>query len=812
MDIEFYKSKCLEYYDFLDKTFDNRKSKDDYDFVRNILLEINNYSEECKSKRWYKILIYKFNKILEYENGNPISFSITRNELNIIKQTLEDLIFNKSFITHDLNFIELNNLYDYLDNHNISITDLKDIDTVDNNIFEYLTKLTNIDDSNYYKNLEYDKALTDSYQYRFNNYSDNIYSLVDNKELLDQELVVDNLDLEDDLVTDQELVLDLVDGRSSGTKSSSSIRTDLAGDRLVEVSSTNNIKTYRLLPPPKRGGGTVVNDCFSQKQMKIDDFDEKINEIEGNIIKSSDLYKGEKYIIFNGYNSKNRFISAVAKFMWHLFNSHSLKGQSYVPINKTWLQNNGFDLLKRCKLLQAETGEVIAHGLYILKYFGLIDILKYNKDKKISRRYMLTNLGRAVINILSLTSQRFRSNNIEDYNLETLYKDNIDFSYYPYKVGIIPNVNLLTDSINNINKATISITDLLNGYKELSRYIRMTRDEYIEELRLLIDTNRIFELDTDMKIFNNMTYDLNKLKNALNSKIIRSNNNTKLTFDQTYVLAATGRLCGSIAINNLTRYTKHILFERNKTQIYNYDIKSSQVSALLLYLDKTVNLLTNDQLDILNSTIKYLYDYIKNPEAKYEYAKRLNIPVDDWKRLFYSVIFGASTTNQFQTPMSILNCHKYKANLEEYKIICDTLFKPVEIWLNVIPKFINNFQLTDAEYNDYLEYVKLSIKNKDTKIFNNFISYDKNNLIYNGITFIPKDNLRIRNSKFISAYFLQGIESLFVFNLVNQYPGSVISYEYDGLLSNIKIEDKKIQIAKLISGFENAELIIKGII
>ena len=71
----------------------------------------------------------------------------------------------------------------------------------------------------------------------------------------------------------------------------------------------------------------------------------------------------------------------------------------------------------------------------------------------------------------------------------------------------------------------------------------------------------------------------------------------------------------------------------------------------------------------------------------------------------------------------------------------------------------------------------------------------------------------MKDTKRMSAFFLQGLESRFIYELSFLLPKSyVISYEYDGIVTNKPIKPLVIQEARNRSGFLEGDVIVKEFI
>jgi hypothetical protein len=277
-----------------------------------------------------------------------------------------------------------------------------------------------------------------------------------------------------------------------------------------------------------------------------------------------------------------------------------------------------------------------------------------------------------------------------------------------------------------------------------------------------------------------------------------------VTFGTSYRLSYTGRLNERYGFQGLTRINKSLVHGDR----FNYDISSSQLRVLLIYLDKIYecfkDTLSESELYSYNS-LRIIEEYINNSDAKKYYAKQAGVSVDDWKKCLYALVFGGK----------ISEYHSAIGEIIQHNEIFNSNFRK-EILLVNLQRFKLPIQLLYSKIVEYSKTTKLSVVEKSSlKRSINLIEYNNetelDNFIYNGVNFIDKDSELANNSTSLVAYYLQGTESAFIYHLIDLVADSniIFSYEFDGLVVNMEIPEEIIQLARERSGFLTAVVVHK---
>ena len=218
--------------------------------------------------------------------------------------------------------------------------------------------------------------------------------------------------------------------------------------------------------------------------------------------------------------------------------------------------------------------------------------------------------------------------------------------------------------------------------------------------------------------------------------------------------------------------------------VYNYDIRSSQIAALCQEAEK------------VGIDTSVLRDYMEDPNAKIRYAKACGFVTPDgkvhstvWKKCLMSQVFGSSMAKFYGKPFKIIQ------EFDAMNVL--TLHKQFEEVVTPFKQLINEW------HRKLKEYLSSNAENhKNERFFTNSAGMKIN---------LDKDEI-MSSKKKLSAFILQGLESGYIHHLTtmaDEYGYRVLSNEHDGLVTIGEIPEKAIQIAKERSGFELALLEIK---
>jgi hypothetical protein len=233
-----------------------------------------------------------------------------------------------------------------------------------------------------------------------------------------------------------------------------------------------------------------------------------------------------------------------------------------------------------------------------------------------------------------------------------------------------------------------------------------------------------------------------------------------------------------------SRAMKHAAFS-NISNVYNYDLKSSQILGLLQMFEEA-GVDTNSLLKILEINKK-------------EIAATLGLTVEGFKATQISVILGALL-------LPFLNAGKNKHSNAVFDGIAATALEDLEAvytkvydWFTPLKKDIN-------KWHSILVEVALATMNRQ-KYITNVCGVKFNLRDYIGKSGKLSKSAELRRK--LAAFYLQGQEACFIHHLTilsKKYGFTVISNQHDGLVTVGEIPAEAIKEASKLSGLKYAEL------
>ncbi len=248
------------------------------------------------------------------------------------------------------------------------------------------------------------------------------------------------------------------------------------------------------------------------------------------------------------------------------------------------------------------------------------------------------------------------------------------------------------------------------------------------------------------------------------------------------VLGYTGRIfesegLGSTGLkSSLKRYSYQQVSEITGIKVHNYDLRASQVSAILHYAD------------LHGYNLPHLSSYVSDKTIRGKLADEVGIRVGLLKTLILIKMFGGdnkySEYAKASYPVTIMKYgysqEDVKGIIDRFNNVCQNILAEIDIWFNDLMLIsLDHLSLNGLEYSNGVTVVKKS-----------FLAGDKSRQ---------------------SAYMLQGLEALFILHLINisrmkSYSYYFLSYEFDGLISLGAIPQSAIDEATKLSGFNRAIL------
>ena len=507
-------------------------------------------------------------------------------------------------------------------------------------------------------------------------------------------------------------------------------------------------------------------------------------------------------IIFK-QGSANQYICKLSKLLAHIH----LSGGDSVPVPHFFLEDNGYEPLTKCIMLDTLTDKTYS-SLHILEGLGLAEVSTYDKEKGKSREITLTLLGKSVGAVLGLTNKRVSLRELS-FKEGDLTANKKDYKYY-IDEGWIPDYTVINPFLKVLESSTINITKYLDSFAEEYPIIEYELEEYLDYIK---DNIRIINegVDTNVKVLANYSTDILNLTSGLSierkyKKLGKNGINGRelvVSFTNVWRLSYTGRLFQRCGLQGISRESKAILHSNS----YNYDIPTSQLMVLKQLLEEVYTRYKDDftgQDLSMYSEITWLDNYINNKSFKERLITSTGTAETDWKVCVYSIVFGSSLFNIYNNSVINVIVSRNRLNpdfnLPNFYEALKPLDDLVQLWLKYINRYLE----------DYVVPLSAQAKINMLEMMYDLDLIDMSKYIYNGVVFLQKDSKTIRNKKHLSAFLLQGIEASFILNLSLMVREGVVSYEFDGLVTPEEIPLEYIEEARKRSGFKYGNVVVKS--
>lgn len=505
-------------------------------------------------------------------------------------------------------------------------------------------------------------------------------------------------------------------------------------------------------------------------------------------------YRSSDKIVF----SSSFFLSKLTQLLIHI--SKSKNEDDWIPISKVFLDLNGLSTLSECSSV-TKTSSSINSSLYVLRDIGLVDIRKYDSEKGLSRRVKLTNLGLAITGILSVDIKRTRMKVAEV--IPGLITEEIqDWKYYNGE--FTPNTVFLTRVLGTISDMKYNVPSYIKKMKALNPILDKTNEEYSDFVLDNLEQIEEGVLPIDIKSVSNFHRDVDLLTTG---HYIKKDKNGNYQQRQSFTVSSTGRMFSSYGYQGATKVSKSVIHEGK----FNYDIPNSQIGVLVQELEK-VKTRFWDEFDETEKQdceegLKHLIEYRDGDLKKEDIARSLRISVDDWKKCLYTLVFGGPLSSHPETSIgSIISKYVFTPGFKQNKLYkeLDKFKRPINIWLKYCQKYYMEYELSPEQEVELRSSVNAIGGDSDSIRFEDYC--------YNGIVFLNKYSSIFADSKKLSSFILQGIESSFIFHLsiaLADVNIEVISYEFDGIVTSKPIPEKYINYAREKSGFTTGQVLVK---
>lgn len=468
-----------------------------------------------------------------------------------------------------------------------------------------------------------------------------------------------------------------------------------------------------------------------------------------------------------------------------------------VPLPRRFLEENGYELFTAMDVYNTED-HFKTTTIYGLQSLKLLTITKHASDGN-CREVSLTKTGKACTAILALTNTKIGLNQLE-LRMGDIVGNDPKFQYYIEHKDFIPNVGLLNSVLAKLKSTTINIKKFIKNFKESYPICTMTPQDYKQFF-----SENVYKFETmdtdDLDVLVSYDNDLRYMTTGYEIKY--SKNYERVMFTNVFTLSYTGRLFQRYGLQGITRKSKTILHDGK----INYDIPSSQIRILLMLLEQVYEKFGHEFTDedkLMYEQRSVLQRYIEDPLFVSNILIESGLSKEHWKRCIYALLFGAKLDSSYQksaikavvTYNEFLNPHfdKDKFFQHIYQISA-----PIYLWYKYIEKYARNYEMSaeaQAMFYQTCYYFNISDRTHEDYMFN-------------GVTFVPKTHHIFDDLKQLNAFFLQGIESAFIFNLITMFPNLTISYEFDGLVVQKQLDERLLEIARRQSGFLNGTVIVK---
>lgn len=290
---------------------------------------------------------------------------------------------------------------------------------------------------------------------------------------------------------------------------------------------------------------------------------------------------------------------------------------------------------------------------------------------------------------------------------------------------------------------------------------------------------------------------LNTIENKAKLKIENILSNSHKIWDkdilESYVptrLSYTGRVYQ--VQNQGTQGLPRLIKQRNlramrkvwgKENAINYDMPSAQLNALLEIAEQ------------VGLELPYLKEYLDNPNAREQIAKLSGLDKKVVKLLVLSYIFGAKSC--------ISEDFAHKDILRDfYGSFTSTLNENYTKFLDITSNLVSDIR---KFLNKSIDIAKmLGVLDLDQHKANNKVVEVDLSLLENELGTLSKSK--------VTAFLLQGKEQEFileVMNLLDKHNIDILSYEFDGLVTEGVIPQELLNLARIRTNFKRANLISK---
>jgi len=416
-----------------------------------------------------------------------------------------------------------------------------------------------------------------------------------------------------------------------------------------------------------------------------------------------------------------------------------------------------------------------------MKNSGLVEMLPFNKEKGICRRYRIRGdimnqfiaLGSPKDNELETLEAFRQQKRVNLFDGKTMPRQKRSKRYNPVNKNKYP--KLIKQALDVLNVCYFNEPQLNEFYKAYEQ----NHLSKISQIRLPVQPGS--DEDKEYKKIMGKWNNFLTCKHALLDRTIEETTKTGIkSFVPIYEVVSTGRL--KWELQHAPRAMKHALYT-GIPQLKNYDVYCCH-GVILDHLMTEAGIYCH-----------WLKDYLNNPSRKEEYAKRLGMTVDTWKKCFFGILYGA-----FLPPNITYSDGALRKALDnefpEHQIQakCKALLKEVKLFLGALDQWHTHI------VNSYFDTHKCDSGR-------NTCAVNKAGMTFNQNEFKALSPHEQKSR--LAAFILQGYESAFIHKLTvlgRKYNYQPIANEHDGLVVIGEIPMNAINEARDYVGVNNLQV------
>lgn len=522
--------------------------------------------------------------------------------------------------------------------------------------------------------------------------------------------------------------------------------------------------------PHKGGGGMTVKRVFRHMHFTLSGSKEGVRDLDD-----------RKPLFIKGLNidqEKNQLLSVITNLLVHVYFSQPTgkDANDAVPLPNAFIRGQGYRLLTRLKVWYYEDNTwKVASSIHALKVLGLFSVVNPYVKRKKARSVKLSAFSEALVSSYLLGGHRLEFRDIEPQK-PYFVKGKRDIEWVEAEgeiPDVIPNKELYEAAFKNVKPVVINLKKYQEKMAEKLRFCDMSLETYISTILEAQAKGTLQSLEQDIKDFANYGRDLKKMSAGYRLKGSSKTNST-ISFNWIGRISYTGRIFQHHGAQNVCRLSKSVLYEGK----VNYDMINAQLACLLHLLREAGS----------RVSLKPLEAYVRDSSVRDKIVKAIGISKEDWKASVYATLFGADPETKLRSNSipSILSKYKGNSRFKEkvFKQELDKIKVFVDEWYRLLPAYAKARELS-SEHQPWPRS------------------------LHNGVVCINAEDSRLKSKAKLSAFFIQGLETQFILQLMSNSKAQVLSYEFDGLVVAKELTTKALKATETQSNFTEAKLAIK---